>query len=422
MDLVRDTKSIIEEGEKEEENKDRISNLPDELIHHIVSFLDMKYAVQTSALSHKWEHIWTSTRCLNFNSCAFRTPRLFAKFVKDALSHQNNHVEESKVQLTLTGAATPSVVKSIVNNVYLHNVRDLNMTWLTTRKFHQFPECLFSSDTLKHLTLATGDQSFYLHKASCIPKVAWNFPALETLCLRSMHLGDKGDESLDLFSKCVNLRDLTLHNCCMYGLKIFNICAPELSNLTIRATSYPDVVNVVAPKLENLTASVRGTINRFPFKYVSLQLSTEGFDSLEKVNLSLSMPYYEPKRFFPLLLSLFQKIHSTKYLVINLDIIETLSLCLDQLSLEPSPFDNLKCLKINMVSQKQKDHIPTVPTQVRNYFLENSPSATLIMDLPQVPQKRSRQQEDDETMAKKVAKLKTEKKQPETAAQGKRLL
>ncbi|KAJ9547252.1 hypothetical protein OSB04_019795 [Centaurea solstitialis] len=31
--------------------EDRISNLSDGIIHHILSFLDMKYAVQTSALS-----------------------------------------------------------------------------------------------------------------------------------------------------------------------------------------------------------------------------------------------------------------------------------------------------------------------------------------------------------------------------------
>ncbi|KAI7742902.1 hypothetical protein M8C21_031327 [Ambrosia artemisiifolia] len=67
-----------------------------------------------------------------------------------------------------------------------------------------------------------------------------------------------------------------------------------------------------------------------------------------------------------------------------------------------------------MVSQKQKDHIATIPTQVRNYLLENSPSASFITDLPQVSHKRSRQQVHDETRAKKVTKLQTENKQPET--------
>lgn len=64
--------------------------------------------------------------------------------------------------------------------------------------------------------------------------------------------------------------------------------------------------------------------------------------------------------------------------------VKTLSSCLDQLSHEPCPFDNLKCLKINTAHVKRKDLIAPMSTQVRNYFLENSPSATFIMNLPKV--------------------------------------
>ncbi|XP_076945794.1 putative FBD-associated F-box protein At1g55030 [Bidens hawaiensis] len=282
----------------------------------------MKYVVQTSTLSHNWEPFWKSTDYLNLNCSEFRTQSLFSKFVKHIISNRNNDADLSKVQLTLKGSTSPSVVRSIVKYAYLHNVRELNMTWFA-RKFFQFPECVFSSETLKHLTLATRDQSFYQHNTSCIPILVWDFPVLETVFLSNMHFGDKGDESVDLFSKCVNLRDLTLHKCCMYGLKIFHIRAPELSDLTITDfTSFPDVFNVVAPKLGNFTASVKATVDKSSLTFESLQLTTEGFDSLEKVNLSLSMPHYEQKRFFPLILDLFHKLHNTKFLVINLDIVE----------------------------------------------------------------------------------------------------
>ncbi|XP_076942261.1 putative FBD-associated F-box protein At1g55030 [Bidens hawaiensis] len=347
MDLILDRRSIIEK--EEENNQDKTRNFPDDLIHRIFTFLDMKYVVQTSKLSHNWEHFWKSTDYLNLNCCEFRTQSIFSKFVKHMLSHRSDDVELSKVTLTFKGSTSPTVVRSIVKYAFLHNVRELNMTWFA-RKFFDFPECLFSSQTLKHLTLATSDQSFYQHNASCIPKLVWDFPALETVFLSNMHFGDKGDESVDLFSKCVNLRDLTLHKCCMSGLRIFHICTPELSDLTITDfTSFPDVFNVVAPKLENFTASVKATVNKCPLMFESLQLTTEGFVSLEKVNLSLSMPHYEQKRFVPLLLDLFRKLRCTKFLVINLDIIEE-------------------------------------------------------------PQKRSMPQVDDETIAKKVAKLKTKKK------------
>lgn len=62
--------------------------------------------------------------------------------------------------------------------------------------------------------------------------------------------------------------------------------------------------------------------------------------------------------------------------------IKSLSLCLDRLSCEPCPFNDLKWLKIDTALPKQKDCIPTIPVEVRNYLLGNSPSATLIMDLP----------------------------------------
>ncbi|XP_058111755.1 putative F-box protein At1g49610 [Magnolia sinica] len=46
--------------------KDRISDLPDFLIHEILSHLEMKDVVKTSVLSASWKHVWTQTPVLNF--------------------------------------------------------------------------------------------------------------------------------------------------------------------------------------------------------------------------------------------------------------------------------------------------------------------------------------------------------------------
>ncbi|KAI3692999.1 hypothetical protein L6452_32825 [Arctium lappa] len=268
------------------------------------------------------------------------------------------------------------------------------------------PQCLFSSHTLKHLTLASSPYYIYPCGQSA-PKSAWDFPVLETLNLSNLKLGDEGDESLNLFSKCVNLKDLTLHQCSMFGLEIFNVCAPQLSNLTITDHDcFSKVFNVVAPQLENLTTSVNCTSRR-PEDFSFLRLSTEGLDSLEKVNLSLSKYSYMKKKNVPQLLDLFQKLCSAKFLILDKGIVEVLSSCVDQLLHEPCPFNNLKCLK-------QKECMTTMPTQLKNYFLESSPGATFIMDLPQVPRKRSREEVDNATIAKKVAKLEEEKQQRET--------
>ncbi|MFS8030177.1 putative F-box domain, leucine-rich repeat domain superfamily, F-box-like domain superfamily [Helianthus anomalus] len=69
---------------------DRLSNLPNDLIHKILSFIDVKYAIRTSALSSRWRYIWTSMPCLNFSSEGFHSLPEFSKFVTRVLSTRNN--------------------------------------------------------------------------------------------------------------------------------------------------------------------------------------------------------------------------------------------------------------------------------------------------------------------------------------------
>ncbi|KAK3019976.1 hypothetical protein RJ639_003023 [Escallonia herrerae] len=68
-------------------DEDRLSNLPDSLIYHILSFLPTKCAVITSALSTKWRYQWTSIANLVF--CDEYTvndpPRFFENFADRTL-------------------------------------------------------------------------------------------------------------------------------------------------------------------------------------------------------------------------------------------------------------------------------------------------------------------------------------------------
>ncbi|GJU06944.1 hypothetical protein Tco_1123374 [Tanacetum coccineum] len=185
---------------------------------------------------------------------------------------------------------------------------------------------------------------------------------------------------------------------------VTHVCSPKLCNLTITdIPAYAKVLNVVAPKLENLTASISTCGGWCSVDF--LQLSTKGFSSLEKVNLSKSNENDREDRNFPRLLDLFKKLSSAKFLTLDMDIIQTLSSNLDRLSREPGPFQNLKSVKINTSRLQHTDPIPTIPPQVRDYFLENSPNATFIIASPQGPRKRPRQLAHENTMSKKVAKL-----------------
>ncbi|KAJ0509751.1 putative F-box domain, leucine-rich repeat domain superfamily, F-box-like domain superfamily [Helianthus annuus] len=82
---------------------DRLSSLPDDLIHKILSFVGIKLAVETSVLSSRWRYIWTSMPCLNFSTKDFHTLPKFSTFVKRVLLGRNNQIEVASVELAFRG-------------------------------------------------------------------------------------------------------------------------------------------------------------------------------------------------------------------------------------------------------------------------------------------------------------------------------
>ena len=93
---------------------------------------------------------------LNLNSGMFRDVPQFTEFVVNVLSRRNNQTEVSAVDLTVEvkGSATHLSVKDVINYACSHNIRQLTMFWSTPRFFYvDLPPCIFSSHTLKHLTL-----------------------------------------------------------------------------------------------------------------------------------------------------------------------------------------------------------------------------------------------------------------------------
>ncbi|PWA36957.1 F-box domain, cyclin-like protein [Artemisia annua] len=352
---------------------DRLSKLPDDIIYQILSFLDIKYVVQTSTLSKRWMHIWKSVTHLNFDSYKFHTMPQFIRFVNNVLSKRNSNSQVSAVELRFGGPAIEYAIESIVNYAYLHSVQKLSLIWFTYEE-QNFPLYLFTCHTLKHLILAVYNRSMYAGICH-LPESPWDFPALETLNLKNVQFHDCEDKSANLFSKCVNLKELTLHGFKMAPLETFTICAPQLSSLTIRnAYCFPKVLNVVAPQLKDLMASIQCSL---PFQLGDyLQLSTVMSDSLEKVSLSkVYARYYNHEKHFSRVFDLFKKLHSAKFLTLDMNIIQMLSSCEDQLRLEPSPFNNLTCLRIDATNVNPMEAI-----EVKDYFLRNSSNSTFIMD------------------------------------------
>jgi len=60
---------------------DRISNMPDSILCHILSFHPTKFAATTSVLSKRWKPVWLSVPTLDFDQENFNDFESFRKFI-----------------------------------------------------------------------------------------------------------------------------------------------------------------------------------------------------------------------------------------------------------------------------------------------------------------------------------------------------
>ncbi|GKD32139.1 hypothetical protein Tco_1242917 [Tanacetum coccineum] len=116
------------------------------------------------------------------------------------------------------------------------------------------------------------------------------------LKLKDVQFHDCEDKSANLFSKCVNLKELTLHGFKMPPLETFTICDPQPSSLTIiNAYYFPKVLNVVAPQLKNLTASIQSSLQIQHGDY--LQLSAVSIKPIisDFITKAMELPSQDPQ-------------------------------------------------------------------------------------------------------------------------------
>ncbi|KAM0059689.1 putative leucine-rich repeat domain superfamily, F-box-like domain superfamily [Helianthus debilis subsp. tardiflorus] len=378
------------------EDDDRLSSLQDELIHKILSFIGIKHAIQTSVLSSRWRFIWTSMPYLNFSKDDFYELPNFSEFVTRVLSGRNNQTEVSSVKLSnFRGKDSDVIAEQIMKYAFSHNIQQLDVACLPQNNV-EFPPFLFSSRSLKHLSLTKENFSAYERRycSSYVFKATstWELPVLTTLYLDGVTLccDDNTDKCIDFFSKCANLKNLTLKSCYTEGFKGLSICLPLLSNLTVEDVyGSVNVYNIVAPELKNLNMSgvftqdhpylisAPALVSLLYKGFYDLSLSTDDFPSLEKADICVSYPRDAHQA-----LRLLQQLHNVKSLTLNLEIVELLNKSVDLMSYQPSPFVNLKSLKIHPVRELSEVREHTrgkMYAEVKSYLLDSSTGATLIM-------------------------------------------
>ncbi|XP_071687003.1 FBD-associated F-box protein At3g52670-like [Rutidosis leptorrhynchoides] len=347
----------------ETEGCDRLSSLPDDLINEILSYNDTKHAIKTSILSRRWKNTWKSIKHLSLSSDDVTSLPKFSECVTRVLSSRNNETDLSSVRFSFRGEVSQSLVGSIMDYAFSHNVQKMTIMSLRGRKI-EFPASLFISETLKDLSLI-GSYGYIKITLS-----TWNLVGLTTMHLHHVIFStttENPDECGGFFSTCPNLKNLTLTYCLINGSNDFTLSHSQLSNLRIENGEwYPVVVNVVTPQLKDLiVVNCRGEV-----MVSAPELS------------SLTYECHPDEAHAPKIIDFFQQCRNVQFLMLGLEIVEVLASNVQLVSYLPSPFVKLKCFKIyptDLRSEEVGQKKINMPTEVKNYLLHASPTATVTI-------------------------------------------
>ncbi|PIA41545.1 hypothetical protein AQUCO_02200167v1 [Aquilegia coerulea] len=228
----------------QEEEMDRISDLPDPTQAHIVSFLSMKDAIRTSILSKRWRNVYKSFPNLNFNQEYFEenyNTRDFKNIVNQFLNcHDESNIHKFSLLTSVDNSSYHHILEWISFAVN-HNVQELVLDF-DNDKLNSLPCCLFTCQSLTLLSLNFINLNLPTHT---------EFPMLKTLKLRFVRL--YGEDPLNqLISSCPVLEDFLMQACVWDSQTALNISAPTLKSLKINVLISTRAIKISASNLREI--------------------------------------------------------------------------------------------------------------------------------------------------------------------------
>ncbi|XP_057456794.1 F-box/LRR-repeat protein At3g26922-like [Lotus japonicus] len=387
---------------------DRLSNLPDCILLHILSFMNVKYAVQTSMLSKKWKNLWKHLQTLIVHySPGFSTFPQFSRFVSRLLTLRDGLVALHDLDFELNLPIQPYLLERIAKYAVSHNVQQLGLTVMCDTG--NFPSCIFSSQTLTSLKLNVQSADHFFKML--FPK-SLNLPALTTLHLEHFAFCANGnDRCAKPFSSLNKLNSLNIVSCSLRDAEVLCISSTTLCNLTVhnRSRNFLYSIELSSPNL--CTFAFTGV----PFQLLS---GSRNISSLEQVNIDAQILSNEEAKIdlgtclnYPtstpfILLSWLEELANIKSLTISTSTLQVLSLIPHLLELKYPILGSLKSLKvihkplshgfikilIQAKLQKEttksgkaiaaklrramkKEMFSSIPDGTMDFLLQNSPSA-----------------------------------------------
>ncbi|XP_010932711.1 F-box/FBD/LRR-repeat protein At2g04230 [Elaeis guineensis] len=151
-------------GKKRVEMKmeDRISELPNDVLLYILSFLPMYQVVRTSILSRSWRHLWTQVPVLDFGTHEPHFTQLGIESVVNCclMLYNAPKIKQFRARIDHTCILHHNL-DAWLRFALQHNVEELDMDYITGNRrdnehnliLYVMPRCLFHCGTLRALRL-----------------------------------------------------------------------------------------------------------------------------------------------------------------------------------------------------------------------------------------------------------------------------
>ncbi|KAL5716271.1 hypothetical protein ACHQM5_017987 [Ranunculus cassubicifolius] len=230
----------------------RINELPDEILHHVLSFLDMKEVVDTALVSTRWRYLWIHVKTLNFSFSFWKGRGGFNDFVEEVFLLRDG---SSANKFSLVGLNLDNLNKWLIM-VSRKHIPQVALTIFSPEKAKELTPLLFTSrvevlDIISPWINAAGWPKYSIH----LPNAICCAPHLKTLNLNSVRLPN-GDSKREVTLKCLVLENLILEDCYYSHLISFNISIPQLKILTVKNIDTELVKSVGSCKIKISTPNL----------------------------------------------------------------------------------------------------------------------------------------------------------------------
>ncbi|XP_065871525.1 putative F-box/LRR-repeat protein At3g18150 isoform X1 [Euphorbia lathyris] len=231
------------------EKEDRISDLPDSLIHHILSFLpSTKQAIQTGILSKRWQNQWTRVPVLIFESTS-KSDKNFSQFIDRTLTlHDCLKIKKFHIQFDCNLRCDPHLTSKI-RFATRKDVEELILNLCPLDEF-RLPKFLFNNASLVKLEL---------FKCSIGYNVRVSWPSLKELKLECSQVHNLAIENV--VSGCPLLELLELSG--IFGFFDVVIASKSLKRLIFVDVETEDdsdddseKIEISCPNLEQLSITI----------------------------------------------------------------------------------------------------------------------------------------------------------------------